>query len=196
MNTNWTPFSMWYFIIDLEAFVNFLFKFTSPAINRPSVFLFLLPLSPPYLAFCEALLVCVVNSWRPLVKLLSRVLHSCLSTPFLGTSWWSSGSDSKLPLQEAWVWSHMLSGQKQKKERKKITLLLALQVHFLKLEHFPTYLSLSQTGQHHHPVNGPWLNRRTATRERLFPAQRLSPSSVHHSVNLCTGHMELVFYIK
>ena len=62
MNTNWTPFSTWYFIIDLEAFVNFFFKFQFPAINRPSVFLFLLPLSPPYLAFCETLLVCVVNS--------------------------------------------------------------------------------------------------------------------------------------
>ena len=192
MNTNWTPFSMWYFIIDLEAFVNFLFKFPFPAINRPSVFLFLLPLSPPYLAFCETLLVCVVNSWRSLVKLLSRVLHSYLSTPFLGTSlviqW------LRLQASTAGGMSLIPHAEWPKKERKKISLFFAFQVHFLRLEHFPTYLSMSQTWQRYHPVNGPWLNCRTATRELLFPAQHLSPSCVHHSVNLCTGYMEFFFF--
>ena len=174
MNTNWTPFSMWYFIIDLEAFVNFLFKFLSLAINRPSVSLFFLPLSPPYLAFCEALLVCVVNSWRPLVKLLSRVLHSYLSTPFLRTSpvvqW--------LRLQASTTRGMGLiphAEWQKKRKRKKISLFFVLQVHFLKWEHFPICLSMSQTWWRHHHVNGPWLNRKTATRELLFPAQSLSP---------------------
>ena len=143
MNTNWTPFSMWYFIIDLEAFVNFLFKFLSPAINRPSVSLFFLPLSPPYLAFCEALLVCVVNSWRPLVKLLSRVLHSYLSTPFLGTSpvvqWLRLQASTTRGMG---LIPHAEGPKKKKKERKLVSSLYSKSISWNENTFLSTYLYL------------------------------------------------------